>query len=313
MYLFVRVALGYKLAPVNTPNALSRRVRGGGFTAMELLVALGMLVILLSIFVPYLMKVREVDRRVRCADHLKQIRNALQAYAADNGRRFPRVRYDAAENPNGFAAWTGPDDADPFSPASAVSANDVTASLWLLVRRGLLDNPAVFICPSSSDMPDALSDSHGRAVRPLGRGNFRNPFNLSYGYSSPFSAAVGYSVNADQAADFAIMADKGRVRVNEQHHNLLAGATAATPEQAAGNSANHNQAGQNVLYASGAVVFQTTPYCGVRHDNIYTALWRSPLEPGHSPPAEGQGYWGPDIGPSWPQDSYLMPLESRGR
>ena len=62
---------------------------------------------------------------------------------------------------------------------------------------------------------------------------------------------------------------------------------------AAGNSRNHDQAGQNVLYGDWHVEFQATPYCGVeddkaqgRHDNIYTALTPTPLQKGQSPPVD---------------------------
>src|SRR5690348_10610215 len=44
-----------------------------GFSIVELLVVLAILVILASIFIPYLGTVRESERRVRCADNLRLI------------------------------------------------------------------------------------------------------------------------------------------------------------------------------------------------------------------------------------------------
>src|SRR5512145_2767236 len=122
-----------------------------GFTIVELLVVLGIVVILASIFIPYLLSIRERSNRTRCANNLRQIRDALVAYASNNDQNFPRVVYDEQDNPNGYVAFSGPDDPDPFAPDSAVLPNDVSASLWLLVRRGLITNPSVFTCPSSSD------------------------------------------------------------------------------------------------------------------------------------------------------------------
>ena len=37
-----------------------------------------------------------------------------------------------------------------------------------------------------------------------------------------------------------------------------------------GNSPNHAQAGQEVLYADGHVDFESTPFCGYETDNIFT-------------------------------------------
>src|SRR4051794_40420219 len=145
------------------------------FTLMETLVILGILIILLSIFIPYLLSIRESSRRATCANNLKQIRDALTSYAQSNGREFPRVRYDAANNPNGYTAFTGPDSPNPFADNSTVEPNDVTASLWLLVRGGYITNTGVFVCPSSDDLRDLVTDASGRLIKPAQRGNFRRP------------------------------------------------------------------------------------------------------------------------------------------
>jgi hypothetical protein len=76
-----------------------------------------------------------------------------------------------------------------------------------------------------------------------------------------------------------------------------------------GNSRNHDQAGQNVLYGDMHVEFRTTPYCGVDGDNIYTAQSKEQNVSGEAPPAKVPGYLGTDIGPAWPTDSYLIPAE----
>src|SRR4051812_34324590 len=113
------------------PRGHSRR---RAFTAIELLVVIVIVVILLSIFVPYVMKLRETARRTQCRDNLRQIFQALQNYAGANGSFLPRVVHDP--NLAGFTAFTGANDANPFAPNSGVRPNDVTASLWLLVRGG---------------------------------------------------------------------------------------------------------------------------------------------------------------------------------
>src|SRR3954464_5803293 len=113
-----------------------RRRRRRAFTAIELLVVIVILIILASIFVPYALKVRETSHRTQCRENLHQILLALQAYARDNGSMFPRVVHDPALP--GSTAFPGADDLNPFAPDSGVQPNDVTASLWLLVRGGYI-------------------------------------------------------------------------------------------------------------------------------------------------------------------------------
>ena len=247
-----------------------RRVHRRGFTAVELLVVVGIFVILLAIFIPYLLSLREISSRTRCADNLRLIRDALQAYALDNQHNYPSVRYDPETQPQGYAAFSGADDPDPFASNSSVRPNDITASLWLLVRRGLIADTVVFICPSTSDYRDRFTD-------PLERGNFRTPSNLSYSYASPFSDAPGFRLNSDWLnSGFALMADKNPGVVGPDDDVTAPPHDADQSLLAKANSNNHGKAGQNVLYPGGNVEFKSTPYCGVGYgtpgrDNIYTA------------------------------------------
>lgn len=283
------------------------RSRGRGFSLVELLVVIGIVVILFSIFVPYVAKMRETENRARCAENLRQILGGLQLYAHANHNLYPSVSYDPAHNPNGYTAFTGANSPDPFAPDTQVRPNDVTASLWLLVRAGAAQ-PAAFICPSGDDTPDVSDPAVWRQ-----RSNFTSGQHLSYSYASPFSAAPAYVLNDYLPADFALMADKNP-GISRAGSDATAPAYNDPPLQIAqANSNNHGRAGQNVLYADGHVAFQTTPYCGfgngMLRDNIYTALRRTPLKKGETPPGEGNGVLGRDIGPAWDKDSYLLPTE----
>lgn len=278
-----------------------------GFSLVELLVVIGLSVILFSIFVPYVAKVRESESRARCAENLRMIASALQQYSKDNKGLLPRVVYDPAHNSDGYCAFTGADSPDPFAPGTQVQANDVTASLWLLVRAGLAQ-PSAFVCPSTQQ----VADRHGLAECRR-RSNFSARGNLSYSYACPFSSALAYILNDYLPADFALMADRNPGK-SASGSDVTAPPYDAPPLQIArANSNNHGRAGENVLYADGHVSFQTTPYCGIgsaaRRDNIYTALTARPLKKGDSPPGWGNGAVGPNIGPAWDHDSYLVPTE----
>jgi prepilin-type processing-associated H-X9-DG protein len=287
---------------------LAVHARGGGFSLVELLVVIGIVVILLSIFMPYVAKVRETENRARCAENLRQILGGLQLYAHANHNLYPSVTYDPAHNPRGYVAFTGINSPDPFANDTQVRPNDVTASLWLLVRAGQAQ-PGAFICPSSGETPDVSNPAVWRQ-----RSNFSSGQHLSYSYALPFSDALGYVLNEFLPADFALMADKNPGTSRSRGSDATGPAYNDPPIQVAtANSNNHGRAGQNVLYADGHVAFQATPYCGVgagaQRDNIFTALRRTPLKKGESPPGEGNGVIGRDVGPAWDKDSYLVPTE----
>jgi prepilin-type N-terminal cleavage/methylation domain-containing protein len=285
------------------------------FTLVEMLVVLGIVAVLLAICIPYVLSIRENGNRTRCADKLRQIRGAMHVYLSQNSNNYPRVRYDEQRLPVGYAAFTGPDSSNPFAPDSAVLPNDVTASLWLLVRSGIITDTGLFTCPSTNDVRDRLVDRAGRTVTAQQRGNFRSGSNLSYSYASPFSDAPNYRLNSDfLLADFALMADKNPGR--RDGSDVSAPRWNAPPvELAKGNSTNHGRAGQNVLFGDGSVKFEITPYCGVGRpagaggDNIYTARARVPATQASDLPFDVNGHVGNHVGPAASDDSYLVPVE----
>lgn len=256
----------------------------GGFTMVELLVALFICLILLSIFIPYGLHLREQSHRTQCADHLKQLYGALQNYARDNGDLLPRTVFDAQKLMTGYAAFSGADSSDPFAEDSAVQANDVTAAYWLLLRigKGYVVDPKVFTCPSGGQIADR-GDFKSRS-------NFTGRQNLGYSFAMPYSTNHDYRLTRDLPGDFVLAAD------------LNPGAS----DQTSGNSENHRSAGQNVLYAYGHVVFVSSPTCAINKDNIYTLQPPPPT----TAPASTAPATQPLISPFAPNDisdTYLVP------
>jgi prepilin-type processing-associated H-X9-DG protein len=293
------------------------------FTVVELLVSIGILVLLISIFIPYLARSREMDRRVRCTRNLANFAILFREYAIREENvtgvpLLPSVIYDDKNHSNSYTAFTGPDDPNPFRPGSAVAPNDVTASLFLLMRYGYISHGreiglSMYVCPSSDDIPDTLTNALRATVTADQRSNFRSPSNLSYGYCSPFSSASGFKMNTDWLRPtFAVLADKSP-GVGPAG-DVTAPAYQAPPlEMRNANSRNHGQAGQNVLYGDGHVSFQRTIYCGyyddsLAPDNIYTAAAPAPTEARKAwmPP---RGYFGRRHAPASWEDSYLVPSE----
>jgi type II secretory pathway pseudopilin PulG len=281
--------------------------RLGGFTLIELLVLIGIVAILVAILIPYLMMVRESSRRTECHSHLFQIGAAMSEYAKANGPRFPlpQSTYDAAHKPVGYVAFTGPD--------GGVKPNDVTASLWLLVRGGYIKDLSVFVCPSSDDEPDSMTDATGGAVPVSKRWNFRSAKNLSYSYDSPFTDAFAGNFSSDKLDyECAILADRNPGFDSDGTVVLGPPRDAGPFELAKGNSPNHQQAGQNVLHPSWDVSWETTPYCGLGNDNIYTALAAHKISTSR-PSVDDPGYIGTGLGPVYNNDSYLVPTAKDNR
>ena len=286
------------------------------FTLIELLVVLGTVALLLAVVVPYAAALREQGRRTECAANLMRIRDALNVYADANGQNFPRVRQNA-DAPARWTAFTGADDADPFSGDGPqdVRLGDVTASLWLLVRMGAA-SPADFICPSTGMSPDPLTDAQGRPVDASKRGNFRSPNNLSYSYADPFSADPSYRLNKDVLPpEFALVADLNPGKFAGDRPAFDADPLAL----AVSNSPNHGGSGQNVLFVVGQAYWKTSPFVGpgltkppgglpkADGDDIYSALQREPVKVPETPALNGRGVFSRDAGPAQYQDSFLVP------
>jgi hypothetical protein len=99
-------------------------------------------------------------------------------------------------------------------------------------------------------------DFAGDPADPQVRSNFTDwHHNLAYSFADPYADPAvsngGYRLTGKLPPDFALAADMN-------------------PGTAPGkNSENHEDRGQNVLYADYHVEWQTTPECGVNRDNIY--------------------------------------------
>jgi len=67
------------------------RAARSGFTLVELLVTISIIVMLISLLTPAIGRAIAKAESVRCANNLSQVGIAVLNYAADNDNRFPQI------------------------------------------------------------------------------------------------------------------------------------------------------------------------------------------------------------------------------
>jgi prepilin-type N-terminal cleavage/methylation domain-containing protein/prepilin-type processing-associated H-X9-DG protein len=260
--------IGTGFAAGRARSYLTGMVRRLGFTVIEVLVVIGIIAVLMAILLPAAERVRHQAYIDKCASNLRQIGAAITMYEQDNHGNYPRTRYNVAtaDKP---AKGTGITDLDPFQPGTMLE-NDLTAPIFLLMKAERLP-PEVLICPYN-DETSFVADSPNLA----GRSNFTDhKKNLGYSFANPYpdaaAAAAGYRLSNKLPAAFAIGADRnpGNGEKNDDVYGPKLGSPTSLMEKA--NSPNHEQEGQNVLYADGHISWEKTCFVGIAQDNIYTA------------------------------------------
>lgn len=145
-----------------------------GFSLIELVIVIGIVVLLLAILLPSLGTARELARSVQCLNNLRSIGQAAAAYATQNAGIL--VHGYAGTQSSGSSGHKA--DAENYA-TTLVNAKMIEAPPTPAMGAGLVSNQqSIFRCPSGSEeiMPltfgvgDAGPAFNGRRVATLGRG-----------------------------------------------------------------------------------------------------------------------------------------------
>ena len=95
-----------RLDPLTCQTRRPRALRAAGFTLVELLVVLGIIIVLVGILVPAVAGARKESRKTVCKAQLQQIGYAFRMYTDQNKGRYPRASSLPSVNPNNYPLLT---------------------------------------------------------------------------------------------------------------------------------------------------------------------------------------------------------------
>ncbi len=265
--------------------------RKTGFSLVELLVVISIIALLVSIILPSLNRANELAKRATCKGNFKAIAGAMTLYMNESNGVLPRTCSALDPTQGGWLLPTGNRVATDEDDALArlfdnTSANNVranpTASLFLLVRSKSISVDTL-VCPSVKGLvADDLSDGALKLLIDV-----KDKKNCGYSISYAWGDTVNWTAAASPG--FPLASDKSPVG------SSLADPTASDK---LGNSLNHYQDGQNVLYRDGHADWKGTNRAGIGNDNIFTKLLSgNPTNSGGTAPL-----W-PDKKGAYPRDT----------
>lgn len=239
------------------PPAVSKR-EAVGFTLVELLVVVAIIVVLVSIVSPSLMRTREITRRAICRSNLHQTQIAHMCWAREHNAKYVEGQ-PVYFNTGHYACWFR----GRTPPASHAEYGPYTKHA-VLVYRQYLPTGRLFYCPSWTYEPVQyeFSGSWVRGAGYRGGGWFEDPARVP-GAQIWMQTTYHYNCTFSNVAEPKI-ADMRSARIGESGHLPLMVDAFSDPDRSI--DRQHIE-GYNVLRIDGSTFFHADPENEIRDLN----------------------------------------------
>lgn len=203
-----------------------------GWSFVDMAVAGGVCLAVSLLFFPTIVNSRFEARTKACQNNLRQVGVALELFNRDHNDEFPVARSEG----NGACAGY-------FAP--------------VLKDCGLLEQPEILICPSSSFASD-VDDFYIPTCDEVRRARGQRLVLLQRTMGGSYAYTLGHTANKEL-----------RPTRNRHRSNFVVVADSPSREFAAQGSPNHGQRGQNVLFEDFSIRFVSTSSVGKFDDSYY--------------------------------------------
>lgn len=239
-----------------------RRMRG--LTLVEVVVVIVLVVAVVSMVAPAMSRARGGSHRSYCASNLTGMYKSMYTYSVTNKDHFP-----IAGDRDPEADAIGFREGDRATGTGAVLDNNVTASLWIIVRDGS-SSTGSFICTATDDEKDEIRiKPAGNAAALADSFDFQARRNLSYSPINMYHQTALQNWGSAAPGDYVLMGDNNaNDSADPKRHTLAKGATVEDVE-ALENSPSHGYGGQNLMFGDGHVNFHNDPFQGRANENVH--------------------------------------------
>jgi len=282
-------------------------MRKKGFTLVELLVVIAIIALLIGILMPALAKVKSTAYQMICGTNLAGIGKAMLLYAPEYQDEFPKSGSTTTSWAIKTPVWNAATKREAFGlDGSGLGGTASISSVFYLLVKYSDVSPKTFVCKSLGGTVWEPSKEGVTGTDLTVYWDFGTQLpktHCNYAYHLPFyGTSTSYQLMTNGDPGLAVAADWNPFlsdmsgSVGKAFADYKVGGTSAEVQN--GNSAAHQNNGQNVMFLDAHVEFAKAPDVGINQDNIYTLWSGTDIRKGAVPSLAGK--------PTNRSDSYLV-------
>jgi hypothetical protein len=244
-------------------------------TRIEVIVVVFLCLFVTAVVIPAGNKSDSIAFRIVCGTNLSGLGKAMLIYSNDYDDEFPRAGGRSSVWSSQIPNWMAENRYEAYGIDRNGGGGEATisSSLYLLVKYAEV-TPRSFICPGDEGTTEFnLADYEvvGKDLNELW--DFGpEPYNhCSYAYHMPYGV---YALTTSREPGLAVLADRNPWMDSPagaaKDFFRLINPEGDRENVEACNAIAHDEKGQNVLFMDSHVSFETSSFCGINDDNIYT-------------------------------------------